>query len=307
MKSPGKSFFVKKLFLILYFILSTTAFTFQPQTLLDDMGVPFSLTVPPKRIISLSPNITEILFALGKEDRLVGVTRFCDYPEKAQEKEKIGGMVDPNIEKIISLKPDLILAFRGNPLSAIERLRALNCPVFVLDQGNTLESLFPMIEKIIQVTHAQEQGEELLQNLNNQFKEIKTALNGIEKKPRVFLSLHGGELWTCGQDSFLHDLITQAGGMNIAEKVKKPWFPLREEELLVSNPEIIVILASSGKIFSQAKKEFLENPVYKEITAVKEKEIYYLDENLSSRLSPRIITALRRLARIFHTKRFSST
>ncbi|MGB8959622.1 MAG: helical backbone metal receptor, partial [Candidatus Aminicenantales bacterium] len=105
-----------------------------PQVIKDDLGGPFPLPEgTPRRIVSMAPNITEILFALGLGGRIVGVTRFCDWPPEARAIPRIGGLVDPNVEVIRSLDPDLVIAFRGNPLRLVDRIRKLGLPVFVLD------------------------------------------------------------------------------------------------------------------------------------------------------------------------------
>ncbi len=126
------------------------------QDILDDLGHPFPRPArPPKRIVSMAPNVTEILFALGLGDRVAGVTRFCDYPPEARRLPRIGGLVDPNIEVVRSLDPDLVIAFRGNPLRLVERIRKLGLPVFVLDIGEGLEDLPRLISKIGLITGTQ--------------------------------------------------------------------------------------------------------------------------------------------------------
>ena len=125
--------------LCLLFLLNHAILGNQRLTIKDDLGNTHVLWTPPQRIISLAPNVTEILFALGLENKIIGVTRFCNHPKKALTKNRIGGMVDPDLEKIIDLHPDLIIAFRGNPLRLIQRLKSLDLPVFVLETGTTLE------------------------------------------------------------------------------------------------------------------------------------------------------------------------
>ena len=120
----------------------------QTRTIKDDLGTSHVIENPPQRIISLAPNVTEILFALGLENEIIGVTRYCNYPKQAQTKNRIGGMVDPDLEKIIDLRPDLIIAFRGNPLKMVQRLKSLKLPVFVLEAGTNLESILVLIQRI---------------------------------------------------------------------------------------------------------------------------------------------------------------
>ncbi|MEA2006468.1 MAG: ABC transporter substrate-binding protein [Acidobacteriota bacterium] len=290
-------------FLLLLLLLESNSST-QERVIKDDLGFPFIIKSPPERIVSLAPNITEILFALGLEDKITGVTRYCDFPKEAQTKEKIGGIVDPNLEKIKSLNPDLVVAFRGNPLGILNRLRKLHCPVFVLEQGTTIESVFETIRKVGIVTQTETQAHVLIQSLEKQYTAILEAVKKTSHKPKVFVSLHGTGLWTCGKNSFLSDLITKAGGVNIAEQVDRKWLLYNKEELIHKNPEIIIILSSSETGFSRAK-DWIKNEAHLEsITAVASGRIYSLDENIASRHGPRIIEALRNLASILHPGEF---
>ncbi|MCK4431988.1 MAG: ABC transporter substrate-binding protein, partial [Candidatus Aminicenantes bacterium] len=136
----------------LIFVLAVPVFGIQNKIIIDDLGYSHVIDSPPKRIISLAPNITEILFALGLGEKVVGVTRYCDYPREAKQKEKIGGMTNPSLEKIIALNPDLIVGFQGNTLRILERLRSLHLPVFAIEMGKTIESVFLIINTIGAIT-----------------------------------------------------------------------------------------------------------------------------------------------------------
>ena len=159
----------------------------QRPTIKDDLGTTHTLGAPPERIISLAPNVTEILFALGLDEKIIGVTRYCNYPEKAQTKNRIGGMIDPDLEKIIHLRPDLIIAFRGNPLSVVHRLRDLKMPVFVLDEGTTLESIFDLIHKIGLITGKEIAAENLISPLRKNLRWTETRLINAAERPKVFV------------------------------------------------------------------------------------------------------------------------
>jgi len=287
------------LILLIVFILDA-----QEIIIKDDLGFAFDMTAPPQRIISLAPNITETLFALGLGEKVVGVTRYCDFPKDSTKKEKIGGMVDPNLEKIIALKADLIIGFRGNPLTTIERLRNLNLPVFVLDIGTTIESTLSIVKKIGTVTHTEKRAALLIQSLRERYEKILSALRDVKQEPKVFLSLHGTGLWTCGKESFLNDLVKKARGMNIAGNIPRKWLNYNREHLIHEDPEVIIILSKSEKDFLKTKK-WIKNEAHLEGTkAVDTDRIYFLDENLATRQGPRLIEALEELARLLHPQCF---
>jgi len=278
----------------------------QETVIYDDFNTPFTLAGPPQRIVSLAPNITEILFALGLGGRIVGVTRYCDYPAQALQKEKIGGMVDPNLEKIQALRPDLIIGFRGNPLGILGKLRNLRFPVFVLDLGSSLDGLFQTIEKVGRVTRADGPAAEVVAILREKHQAVRQALGNSSKRPKVFLSVYGQGLWTCGAGSYLNDLLIQAGGLNIAGKTGRRWLQLNREQLINENPDVIIIMAKDKERFSQAGESFRADPRLKDVRAVKDNNIHLLDENVAGRFGPRLIDALEAVARILHPEVFEA-
>jgi iron complex transport system substrate-binding protein len=290
----------------LFFSFLAASLSPQQGIVYDDFKTPFALTVTPQRIVSLAPNITEILFALGLGDRVVGVTRYCDYPAQALEKEKIGGMVDPNLEKIQSLRPDLIVGFRGNPLGVLNKLRYLHFPVFVLNLGSSLDGLFQTIEKVGRVTRAEEPAKMLAAGLKEKHRVIRAALRDVSKKPKVFLSVYGQGLWTCGEGSYLNDLVVQAGGVNIAGKIGRRWLQFNREQLIHENPDVIIIMAKDEERFIQAEKSFRADPRLKGVRAVNDNNIYWLDENIAGRFGPRLIDALAAVAHILHPEIFEA-
>jgi iron complex transport system substrate-binding protein len=258
------------------------------------------LSLPPGRIISLAPNITEILFALGLGNKVIGVTNYCDYPPEALKKEKIGGFIDPNLEKIQSLAPDLIIGFRGNPLRVINHLKNLNFPVYVLDVGNDLESVFETIKKIGLITHKEKEAQSLTANLRAKCRKIEDSLQSVKTRPKVFLSLHGMGLWTCGKESYLNDLIAKAQAVNIAGSIPKKWLLFAREQVIHENPDTIIIMTKSEESFRRAKEWFQKESHLGDVRAVKEDRIYLLDENISSRFGPRLVEAFEQIAFILH-------
>jgi iron complex transport system substrate-binding protein len=276
----------------------------QDKTLYDDLHEPFRLAGPPQRIVSLAPNITETLFALGLGPRIVGVTRYCDYPPEAGNIEKVGGLVDPSLEKIQFLQPDLVIAFRGNPIGIVNKLRSLDFPVFVFDSGASLAGVLEMVKKMGRLTYRTDAAESLCRDLEGRRQQVALALANVANRPRTFLALHGQAFWTCGSDSYLNDLIVQAKGINIAGGIRRRWLNLTPEQLVHDNPEVIIIMARDLETFRAAEDRLLEDPRLKTVDAVRTRNIQFLDENSASRFGPRLFRALSDTARILHPKAF---
>jgi len=291
-------------FLIFVLLFNLIPVRAQNKIFTDDLGFITEMDAPPKRIISLAPNITEILFSLDLGDSVVGVTRFCDYPPEATRKERIGGLVDPNLEKIIALNPDLIIGFRGNPIRLLKRMREFNLPVYVLEMGTTIDRVFTVIETVANITWTEEKAAKLLLPLKLRYQNIISAIDREKNIPKVFVFLHGLGLWTCGKNSFMDDLLTKAKGKNIAGNIKKKWLLFSQEQLIAENPHFIIILSKSRETFLKAKKSISKGTYLKNLQAVIKGNIYFLDENLATRPGPRIIDALDIVARIFHPEAF---
>jgi iron complex transport system substrate-binding protein len=275
------------------------------QTINDDLGRPVALPEKtPTRIVSMAPNITEILFALGLGPSVVGVTRFCDYPAEAVVIPRIGGLVDPNVEIIQSLRPDLVIAFRGNPLRILNRLADLNLPVFVLDIGNSLDDLSHLIGRIGRITRREKEAAALAAILEARRKAVEAALGSVAAKPRVFVFLFGQGLWTCGGQSYLNDLINRAGAVNIAAPLPKKWALYSRERIVADNPDAVFVLAKSRDDFERARVWLAGEGRLESIAAVASGHIFRLDENAASRFGPRLVDVLDAMARALHPERF---
>jgi len=251
----------------------------------------------------MAPNITEILFALGLGGRVVGVTRFCDWPPEAKALPKIGGLVDPNVEVVRSLDPDLVIAFRGNPLRLVERIGKLGLPVFVLDIGEGLDALFPLIERIGRVTRTESRAAELVAGLRGRVEAVDAEVRGVSR-PKVFALLYGQGLWTCGGESYLDDLIARAGGTNVASSLPKKWVLYKRERIIKDDPDVLFILAGSSADFTSGRDKLARLPGLDGVTAVRSGRIYELDENAASRFGPRLVDVLVRMAALLHPERF---
>ena len=275
------------------------------EVMLDDLGRPFPLPGrTPARIVSMAPNVTEILFALGLGRRIVGATRFCDHPPEARAVPRIGGLVDPNIEIIQSLDPDLVVAFRGNPLRLVERVRRLGLPVFVLDIGGRIEDLFPLVAKIGRVTRTEAAAEALAADLRGRIGAVAAAVRGVASRPKVFALLYGQGLWTCGGESYLDDLISRAGGTNVASALPKKWALYKRERILRDDPDVVLILARTEADFAAGRDRLLRTAGIGSVAAARSGRIHAVDEDAASRFGPRLVEVLERAARLLHPERF---
>ncbi|MFW6022925.1 MAG: ABC transporter substrate-binding protein [Halanaerobiaceae bacterium] len=267
-------------------------------TIIDDLGNEVTLESEPKRIISLAPSMTEMLFALELEDRIVGVTSFADYPEAALEKEKIGTITEPNIEKIVSLEPDLVFAAGINKIETLNKLEELGIKVAGFSPSSIDETLIA-IKKVGKLTNNSEVANamvaELFINLADIEVLIDRALKGKEK-PKVFYEIWNDPLSTAGNGTFIDDIIETAGGINIGEQAKGAWPQFSFEKLLIENPDIYI--SSPHSASHQVTEETIKKrDNYDQIKAVRNDRIYIIDQNIINRPSPRIIEGLKMIVK----------
>ena len=205
----------------------------------DALDHRLSWVEPPRRVVSLSPNLTEILFAIGCDTtRVVGVTRFCDYPPAAARVARVGGIVDPSLEAIVALRPDLVLATRGNPLEFIESLGRLKIPVYALEDRGGLKQIFRIIREVGDVTGRPAAGESLARSLEQRVNLVRRRTANLpgEDRPRVFFGELEGAHWTAGPGSYIDDLIGAVGGRNVGSVASIAWSPLSLEAIVMGNP-----------------------------------------------------------------------
>lgn len=300
-----ESLFSIRLVLISVLLLASVSMA-QNILMTDDLGHRLELKGCPQRIISLAPNLTEILFALELDREIIGVTRFCDFPPQARTKEIIGGLVDPSLEKIQVLHPDLILGFRGNPRRVVEKIYEEKLPVLVFQSGKSFDDLFLLIKRIGKLTCREVQAEALCLEMRKRLQAVDSRLSQIKPEKKVFLTLYGQGpgLWTCGRDSYLSNLLLRAKVRNVASSLRGNWLVYNREKLIQDNPEIILILGGDEGAFENSKKWFLSEPTFRKIAAVSEKNFIFLDENLFSRFGPRLVQAYEQLAGAVHPELF---
>lgn len=255
------------------------------------------MTDSPARIISLAPNLTETLFALGLGKRLVGATEHSDYPPAAKALPRVGSYVGLNLEAILALSPDLVLATAdGNDPRDVERLTALGVPVFVTRSGD-VDGVLAGIERIAAVCGAGERGTALADGLRERIQRVGEAVAG-RKRPLVFLQVNLQPIISANRDSYLHDLLRLAGGRNLAADAASTYPRYSLEEIVRRSPEVILISSMTrGGDFAAARQAWMR---WTSIPAVAGGRVHLIDSDLVDRPSPRLVDGLEQLARLLH-------
>jgi len=286
--------------LLLVFLLSSLSHA-STLKLRDEVGREVTFTFPPKRIVSLAPNITEILFDLGLDEEIVGVSIHCNYPEKAKTKVRVGSYINVDFERIVFLKPDLIIATgAGNTREMVERLEKLGFPTYVLFPKN-LSDIFKSIFHLGRVVNREKEASRVVQEMNQRSQRVVERAKGLPR-PRVFLQIGEAPLVTVGKGSFANDILQLAGGENIASTEKEMYPRVGIEEVLKRAPEVILISSMNPK--GDYEKVLQEWSRWKTIPAVKNGRIHLINSDLIDRPSPRIIESLEEIARLLHPEAF---
>jgi iron complex transport system substrate-binding protein len=261
----------------------------------DFKGRNIVLDKVPQRIVSLSPSNTEILFALGAGDRVVGVTSYCDYPDEAKKIEQVGTFEGPNMELIKKVQPDVVLAGYIQEES-VKALEAMDITVIVTE-AESFEAIYQSIGIIGKITGTDAKAVEIVDGMKSKIAGIEAKTKDKEK-PTVFYIVWADPLTTAGSKTFINDVIKAAGGINVAEKVES-WAKYSAEELVKDNPKILVAaLHSTDK--GMTKEDLSKNQVFSKIQCVKQGNVYVMsDDNVISRPGPRIVQAVEEMHKVF--------
>ncbi len=268
----------------------------------DQLGRKIELKEKPERIVALAPSITEVVFALGKGNSLKGVTIFSDYPAEAKTIPKVGSYVNLDLEKIVSLQPDICIAVKdGNAKDVVLRLEALKIPVYAVDPRG-LDSVMKAVLEIGDLLDAGNKAEEIVSDMRERVEQVKTIVNKKQHKPKVFFQIGIAPIVSIGTDTFINELITLAGGENLAKgDVTYPRFS--REQVLVLSPEVIIITSMArGEIFEKVKAEWQR---WSGLPAVRDDRIILVDSNILDRPTPRMVDGLELLARVIHPDLFN--
>lgn len=257
----------------------------------DSRGITIELEAKPLRIISLGPNITETIYALGKEQLLVGRTDFCDYPAEVSKISSVGGLQDPSLETIVSLNPDLVIGSTHVDPEVLKKLESYSIPSALIYGEESFEGMEEVISGCAQLLDAESEGKALLDDIHSRKAALEASVAAMDKNPSCYYALgfgDGGD-WTSGGNTFISELLGMSGGSNIAED-QEGW-SYSKELLVARQPQLILV--NKGM-----KNDFLTLPVYKDLVAAQNGHVFEIDENILVRQGPRQIDALEQIHRI---------
>jgi iron complex transport system substrate-binding protein len=269
-----------------------------PLIITDDMGRHVALATRPQRIISIAPSNTEVVFALGLGDTVVGVDQYSDYPPEAQQKPQLGGYVDPNLEQIGAAAPDLVLATEVHEATIVPELEALGVTTVVIDPKN-LDDVLDSITLVGAITGEEARAARLVCDLHRRVDDVEARIASAPH-PRVFFEL-SPELYTAGPGSFIDDLLTRAGGDNVAAGAREPWPQLSTEAVLTADPEVILLADHEAGVTAEGVRT---RPGWQAVSAVEHGRIVTIDPALTNRPGPRVVDGLEEIARILQPDRF---
>lgn len=266
-------------------------------TVIDQLGRQVRVPDHPQRIVAMAPSITEILFALGVAERLVGATQFSDYPPEAKILPKVGSYVHLDVEKIVALAPDLCIAVKdGNPISVVGMLESLEIPVYAVDPRN-LDAVMNTLVELGRMLNVGARAEAIVADMHDRIHRVRERVACADHTPTVFFQIGISPIVSVGTSTFIHELIAMGGGTNLA-RGPTPYPRFSKEQVIGLGPEVMIITSMAREAtFDQVKAEWQQ---WRELPAVKNNRIHLVDSNVFDRASPRLVDGLELLARLIH-------
>jgi iron complex transport system substrate-binding protein len=275
-----------------------------PVTLTDAAETKVIIEKKPEKIVSLIPSNTEIAFALGLEKEVVGVTDFDNYPEAATKKEKIGGQ-EINLEKIISLKPDLVLAhasWASNAEAGLQQLKNAGIPVIVVNDAQNFDQVFDSIDMIGKATGETAKADEIITGMKDKLEDIKAKAGVIKEKKKVLVEVSPApEIYTSGKNTFMDQMLSLINAENIAND-QEGWIKIDQEAMIKRNPD--VILTTYGFYVKNPVEQVLTRKGWETVNAVKNKHVVDVDSDRVTRSGPRIVEGVEDLAKAIYPEIF---
>ena len=273
--------------------------------MVDGLGSTVILEGPAERIVSLAPSTTEILFAIGAGDQVVGREDFANYPEEALDIPSIGGTFgELNVEAILDLEPDLVLAA---PLTSPEQIASLTdvgLTVFQMSNPVGMDGMYDSLRTAAQLTGHEQEAEVLIESLQARVAAVEAVIANAATTPLVFYELDSTDPtapWTSGPGTFIDTLITMAGGENLGELYEGDWVQVSAEELIAQDPEIIIL---GDYIWGITPEDVAARPGWDGISAVQNDRVYPFNDDTASRPGPRLVDGLEEMAKLIHPELF---
>jgi len=277
-----------------------------PVTLTDGLGEEVTIDTEPQKIVSLIPSNTEIAYELGLGEKIVGVSDFDNYPEDVQKKEKIGGM-EFNVEKIISLQPDLVLAHASGAHSSkdgLQQLKDAGITVLVVNDAKAFEDVYQSIEMIGKATGAAKKAGEVIETMKTKLAEIKEKAKAIKDEDQVTVWVEvspAPEIYTAGKGTFIHDMLEIISAKNAAGD-QEGWPMYTEEKAVALNPDVII--TTYGYYVQNAAEQVMARPAWKDVPAIKNKRVHDVNSDTVTRPGPRLVEGVEELAKIIYPEVF---
>lgn len=269
-----------------------------PLTVKDSFDREVTIDKEPERIVSLGPNITETIFSLGNGKKLIGRTEYCDYPNDVKKIDSVGTLAEPSIEKIASLKPDIVIASTHFNKELIKKFESLNIKIVVLYGSENFDGVYDTIQKTGTILNSKKSANDLVAGMKTKVTEIQKKIANKEKTLVYYVVFYGkGGEFTAGGDTFIGQMIEMVGGKNSAGDIKGWKYSI--EKLVEKNPDILICSKHNN-----SKAGIIATNGYKDLKAVKEGKIYEIDNNLLDRQGPRLADGLEELAKIIHPEAF---
>jgi iron complex transport system substrate-binding protein len=267
----------------------------------DGTGRAVTLPAPPRRIVSLVPGVTEMLFAIGAEDRLVGRTDFCDYPAAARAKPSVGGMVAPSLERLVSLKPDLVVVTRsGNSDDTRVQLERLGLPVYLVDPHG-LSDVFRSVERLGELTDRRPRAAEVVAGLERRVRTVAERV-AARPRPRVLYVVWPEPLIVPGRGAAVTEMIARAGGQSVTAEGPEGYPRYSVEAAVAGAPEVIVLARHGAHVAPYAREKWER---FADLPAIRAGRLHSVDGDLFHRFGPRVVDALEILARLLHPAAFA--
>ena len=269
----------------------------------DETGRRVEIPGDVKRVVSLAPNLTEIVFALGKGDQLAGDTDFCDYPPEAAQKPRVGGPVNPNLEQIVVLTPDLVLATKSiNRRETVNALERLGLPVYVTDP-HSVDEMVTSVEHIGNALHSEKSAEALMKDLRERLSGLDRRLAGAAPR-RVLFVVWTDPLISIGRDTFISDALRHAGARSVMDTADE-WPRVNLEEIIRLQPEALVFASAHAGDTQHDIDALRSRPGWRDLDALRHGNIVVISDAIN-RPAPRIVDAIEQLARALHSESFVS-